>query len=163
APGYRSQWRLSATRATAAGAVALRISSLIDFLWRKQARDPTRLTRATCLFFESACRSKLRLEHDLFRKPASTFRDHALEPNPESTSVPRFSVAVLHDPLRARHETCASFAEAHHHGPPLGGHLVRARAVDREPMMAEHVPVLGLDADRRRLGQRRAYHALRQI
>src|SRR5262249_6812171 len=34
--------------------------------------------RATCLFFESACRSKLCLEHDLFRKPVSTFRDHAL-------------------------------------------------------------------------------------
>src|SRR5215510_13439146 len=29
--------------------------------------------------FESACRSKLCLEHDLFRKPASTFRDHLLE------------------------------------------------------------------------------------
>src|SRR3954470_22822113 len=29
-------------------------------------------------FFESPSRSTLLLEHDLFRKPASTFRDHAL-------------------------------------------------------------------------------------
>src|SRR5215510_16210782 len=29
-------------------------------------------------FFESSSRSKLCLEHDLFRKPVSTFRDHAL-------------------------------------------------------------------------------------
>jgi hypothetical protein len=28
--------------------------------------------------FESASRSSLLLEHDLFRKPVSTFRDHAL-------------------------------------------------------------------------------------
>jgi hypothetical protein len=31
------------------------------------------------LLFESLSRSTLLLEHDLFRKPASTFRDHALE------------------------------------------------------------------------------------
>src|SRR5262245_42188500 len=30
------------------------------------------------LFFESPSRSNLLLEHDLFRKPESTFRDHAL-------------------------------------------------------------------------------------
>src|SRR5215211_2439382 len=29
-------------------------------------------------FFESSSRSRLLLEHDLFRKPVSTFRDHAL-------------------------------------------------------------------------------------
>jgi hypothetical protein len=29
-------------------------------------------------FFESSSRSSLLLEHDLFRKPVSTFRDHAL-------------------------------------------------------------------------------------
>jgi hypothetical protein len=34
--------------------------------------------RARSLFFESPSRSTLWLEHDLFRKPASTFRDHAL-------------------------------------------------------------------------------------
>src|SRR5262245_14310516 len=36
-------------------------------------------TRARRLFFESPSRSKLCLEHDLFRKPVPTFRDHALE------------------------------------------------------------------------------------
>src|SRR5262249_50808341 len=30
-------------------------------------------------FFESSSRSNLFVEHDLFRKPVSTFRDHALE------------------------------------------------------------------------------------
>src|SRR5262249_49854053 len=34
--------------------------------------------RTRRLFFESPSRSRLLLEHDLFRKPASTFRDHAL-------------------------------------------------------------------------------------
>src|SRR5258708_9751721 len=34
--------------------------------------------RAGRLFFESSSRSTLLLEHDLFRKPVSTFRDHAL-------------------------------------------------------------------------------------
>src|SRR5258708_28768713 len=34
--------------------------------------------RAGRLFFESSSRSSLLLEHDLFRKPVSTFRDHAL-------------------------------------------------------------------------------------
>jgi len=29
-------------------------------------------------FFESSSRSNVFLEHDLFRKPVSTFRDHAL-------------------------------------------------------------------------------------
>src|SRR5262249_10715505 len=33
---------------------------------------------ARCLFFESASRSSLLVAHDLFRKPVSTFRDHAL-------------------------------------------------------------------------------------
>src|SRR5262247_3967570 len=36
--------------------------------------------RASRLFFESSSRSKLCLEHDLVRKPVSTFRDHALGP-----------------------------------------------------------------------------------
>src|SRR5262245_29574425 len=49
---------------------------------RREAADATHIClaapRATCLFFESASRSKSCLEHDLFRKPASTFRDHAL-------------------------------------------------------------------------------------
>src|SRR5215813_8102969 len=34
--------------------------------------------RARCRFFESASRSSLLTAHDLFRKPVSTFRDHAL-------------------------------------------------------------------------------------
>src|SRR5262249_27332356 len=35
--------------------------------------------RARRLFFESPSRSNLLLEHDLFRKPVPTFRDHALQ------------------------------------------------------------------------------------
>src|SRR5262245_60483321 len=35
-------------------------------------------SKARILFFESASRFSLLLEHDLFRKPVSTFRDHAL-------------------------------------------------------------------------------------
>src|SRR5439155_5714949 len=34
--------------------------------------------RAGCFSFESSSRSSLLLEHDLFRKPVPTFRDHAL-------------------------------------------------------------------------------------
>src|ERR1043166_6136920 len=42
-------------------------------------------TRANArrLFFESSSRFNFLLAHDLFRKPVSTFRDHALAPAPQ--------------------------------------------------------------------------------
>src|SRR5262249_3329801 len=43
-------------------------------------RHSARGLRARCLFFESASHSELCLEHDLFRKPVSTFRDRARVP-----------------------------------------------------------------------------------
>src|SRR5262249_53292693 len=44
----------------------------------RPASSPRRRARARSLFFESASRSSLLAAHDLFRKPVSTFRDHAL-------------------------------------------------------------------------------------
>ncbi len=39
----------------------------------------SRTFRARCLLFESSSRSTSLFEHDLFRKPGATFRDHALD------------------------------------------------------------------------------------
>src|ERR1700739_3091292 len=39
------------------------------------------------IFFESSSRSTSLVEHDLFRKPVPTFRDHALKTNPKYRSV----------------------------------------------------------------------------
>src|ERR1700730_14621908 len=48
---------------------------------------PPAQARARCLFFESSSRSILLLEHDLFRKPVPTFRDHAIA---KEDSMPLF-------------------------------------------------------------------------
>src|SRR5262249_20985294 len=61
------------SKAKSASTVAMKLTSPRD-----RGRLLQQPARATCLFFESASRSKSCLEHDLFRKPASTFRDHAL-------------------------------------------------------------------------------------
>src|SRR5262249_41649475 len=53
--------------------------------------------KARSLFFEKSSRLSLLLEHDLFRKPVPTFRDHALM----QTS---FSLAQLADPNIAEAE-----------------------------------------------------------
>src|ERR1700732_4241884 len=42
--------------------------------WRARLARP----KARCLFFESASRFRLLLEHGVFRKPVPTFRHHAL-------------------------------------------------------------------------------------
>src|SRR3984893_5028503 len=72
---------------------------------------PPAQARARCLFFESSSRSILLLEHDLFRKPAPTFRDHAIGPlsllaqQAPALSVPGsllFSFALVVQLLAAR-------------------------------------------------------------
>src|SRR5436853_315174 len=40
------------------------------------------MVQSVRLFSESSARSRLLFEHDLFRKPVSTFRNHALAPFP---------------------------------------------------------------------------------
>src|SRR5262249_50436633 len=67
--------------------------------WRFEG--PLRDFRARRLFFESSSHSTLLLEHDLFRKPVSTFRDHALDMRiPLDFSISALvTLLVIVDPL----------------------------------------------------------------
>src|SRR5262249_8850766 len=69
----------------------------------ERAERPARIAlepgpRARCLFFESASRSSLLAAHDLFRKPVSTFRDHALV---QATRHSRFASSLHVDLVEA--------------------------------------------------------------
>src|SRR4029077_11361424 len=67
--GLTSRARMS--RASSRADLRVRLTSAMDVS-----------ARAGCLFFESSSRSDLLSEHDLFRKPVSTFRNHALFAGP---------------------------------------------------------------------------------
>src|SRR5688572_3936778 len=111
----------------------------------------TTLARALSFLVESESRSSFLFEHDLFRKPVPTFRDHALV----ALAVPGRLAAAgefsARDELRAsgwtglhRAHPLAVGAEDHVEAAALVGHADRDIAGCRHRRAVDHIDVLAL-------------------